>query len=417
MENNSVATCLFLEALDFTLTSSEVVNIVVVSVLTLILAVIATVSNSMALYVFYKTSRLRTLSNTFLISLCITDLLTGVMVQPFFVLRHLHELNPIYDSCTIRLIYVFFASLCAGASLLTLGLVTIDRYVAITMPYRYLHIASCKLYVKLTFMIWLFWTMFVLLPFIKVLSTMQYNMGLSVIYLLVILLVFVSYWRIYHIVVEQRRKIAAVTFLTIQPTVIREGAGSILVARKSMDIERLAPGHRTNVKEAEPFEFSSFTTGNHGEKIFKDARKSESENNLQIMAREGCCDEDHCSTNLQTESRKDAAILQMSSSSPPKMNYLSKVCRRKTTQRLRNFINEQRQTNTFAIIIATLILCYLLQIVLLQIRANYGDSRGLLNADAWADLLVFLNSCLNPLIYCHRNRDMQLAFKSLFKKP
>ena len=416
MENSSVANCLFLKTLDFTLNSSEVVNIVVVSVLTLILAVIATVSNSVALYVFYKTSRLRTLSNTFLISLCLTDLLTGIIVQPFFVLRHLHELNPKYDSCTIRLIYVFFASLCAGASLLTLGLVTIDRYVAITMPYRYLHIASCRLYVKLTFMIWLFWMIFVLLPFVRVLSTMQYNMALSIIYLLVIFLVFVSYWRIYQIVVEQRRKIAAVTFLTIQQTVARDSAGNILVACKSMDIEQMSPGHRASVKESEPFECSSFATGSHGEKILKDGRKSESENHMHMMANEGCCDEDHYSANLQTESKKDAVILQVFPSSLPKMNGLLKVCLRKTTQRLRNFTNEQRQTNTFAIIIATLISCYMLQIVLLQIRANYGDSRGLLNIDTWADLLVFLNSSLNPLIYCHRNKDMQLAFKNLFRK-
>lgn len=108
MTNGSMASCLFLTSLDSEMTFSETINTIVVSIITSVLAITATVSNSLALYVFYRIERLRTLSNMLLMSLCITDLLTGVMVQPFFVARRLHELNSQNNICTIRLIYVFF---------------------------------------------------------------------------------------------------------------------------------------------------------------------------------------------------------------------------------------------------------------------------------------------------------------------
>ena len=415
MRNGSEAKCLFLLSLDSKLTHSELVNTVVVSVVTSILAITATLSNSVALYVFYRIRRLRTLSNMLLMSLCVTDLLTGVVVQPFFVVRRMHELNAQNSICTIRLIYVFFASLCAGASLLTLGLVTVDRCAAIAMPYRYLHIANYKLYMKLTTFVWLSWIIFVSLPFVNVLSTIQYNIGLSAIYLLVILLVLASYWRIYRIVIEQRRKIATVSGLT-NPAITRDETSVVVGTLQNISIQERSSICTSRASATKPGARNVSNLEVNSEEGLKIDNRPKTSVRLQVEKYEENWN-DSGSANLQMESMEDPTVL-WTCSPFPEASRLStaKGRRKKTTQRLRRFTTEQRQANTIAIVVVTLILCYLPQIVLLTIRASYGDNRDLLNIDAWADLLVFLNSSLNPLIYCHRNKDIRLALKSIFKR-
>lgn len=420
MVNSSDDSCLFLSSIESTLNYSETVNTYVVSVITSILAVSATLSNVLALYVFYKIARLRTLSNVLLMSLCITDVLTGIIVQPFFVIRRLHELNPQNDICTIRLIYVFFASLCAGASILTVGLVTIDRFVAITMPYRYLSFASAKLYITVTALIWMAWIIFVSLPFINALTTSQYNYGISTIYLIVIMTVIVSYLRIYRIVIEQRRKIAVASEVSERMTV-KEVSSNVDVLRneglkETSFFECTNQAKVTNsfpVKCAEEkirSDTEIFGNNNGGNK--QQSMKIEKISSLEDTKSGGlyCKTRESGASSRKNSSRKSSSLVVVEDMS------VSYRGRKKMAQRWRRFKSEQRQANTIAIIIVTLMLCYLPQITLLTIRATYGDSRELLNIDAWADLFVFLNSSLNPLIYCLRNKEIRSALKSLFKR-
>lgn len=94
----------------------------------------------------------------------------------------------------------------------------------------------------------------------------------------------------------------------------------------------------------------------------------------------------------------------------------TKSSRRRIMHKLRMFTKERKRANTIAVVILTVFICYLPQITLLIIRAIYGDNRLLLLLDAWADLLVYINSSLNPLIYCVRNREIRTALKEIFKK-
>lgn len=71
---------------------------------------------------------------------------------------------------------------------------------------------------------------------------------------------------------------------------------------------------------------------------------------------------------------------------------------------------ETKLAKTMAYIFGALLICYTPGMVILLIRTIKGDSPQLLYIFyPWAENLIFLNSSLNPMIYCWRNREIRRA--------
>lgn len=101
-------------------------------------------------------------TNFFVISLAISDLLVAILVMPWKAATEIMGFWPFGTFCNI---WVAFDIMCSTASILNLCVISVDRYWAISSPFRY----ERKMTHKVAFiMIGVAWTLSVLISFIPV---------------------------------------------------------------------------------------------------------------------------------------------------------------------------------------------------------------------------------------------------------
>ena len=114
-----------------------------------ILNVAAVSGNTLVIYLIATDRRLQTQVNLFIISLAIAEFCFGLTYFPtFFTCKF-------YLPCDRELREIFSAYF-AFASLTNLCVMTVDRYVAIVMPFKYVYIMTSLCIVTMVILSWLF---------------------------------------------------------------------------------------------------------------------------------------------------------------------------------------------------------------------------------------------------------------------
>lgn len=199
--------CVFLKVLRLhNITTGITATAIASSVLNGLTAIIAVAGNSLMLYVFYSCKKLQTPSNLLLASLCITDLITGSIVQPLTIARRLIEATGAHN-CVIRAVCAFHAFLCIGVSIQSIAVVSIDRCLAIKMPFQYANIASARRYLWVVGIYWLVWTSIATFPFLAVLDASQFFIVIATLICINIGIVLACYGQIFIVVLSHRKRI------------------------------------------------------------------------------------------------------------------------------------------------------------------------------------------------------------------
>lgn len=155
----------------------------IVDTVPVVLAVLIIAANGIGILLFIRNRRLRNTTNTFLVSLAISDLTTGLFAIPFYLVCSATQST----LCTTALLFWRFTT---TSTVLHLLVVTLDRYVAIVHAIRYHTIVTRSRASLAIFIIWALSLFVSLIQLSLPLVNHAEDDNTTVIYLLATLVVF-----------------------------------------------------------------------------------------------------------------------------------------------------------------------------------------------------------------------------------
>ncbi|XP_020910279.1 D(5)-like dopamine receptor [Exaiptasia diaphana] len=126
-------------------------------IVVIIIGCVTTFGNWLVIYVILTRRRLQTIANWYILSLAISDLLIGVFVVPSAVAHEMVTIPhfPIWVMFYNSLFYVSVGNLCV---------MTLDRYIAVTQPFRYFTVMTNRRVILSVALAWLVPSLIGLLP-------------------------------------------------------------------------------------------------------------------------------------------------------------------------------------------------------------------------------------------------------------
>lgn len=191
--------------------------------------------NFMVCLIVYLHRRLRTVTNYFIVSLAVSDLLISVLSVPFRIHQTLH--NGVFClSSELCWTWIITDLICACASICNLAAISVDRYIAIVHPFRYHSVMTTTTGWVIIAIVWIYsaiwaalssfnWTAFGEQHFFtnytcKKTDKIFYTVATTMDFYVPLLIVLVMYGLVFRVAMNQARAVAS-----LQPTSNRDGRG------------------------------------------------------------------------------------------------------------------------------------------------------------------------------------------------
>ena len=177
---------------------------VVLIIFNVLIGVLATLCNSLAFYVFMSSHTLLTRSNSYLISMMMTDFLVGTVLEPLFIAQLASTETA--RSCHLNDTSRFITAILTGVTMGTIALISYDRFILLSKAVRYnLYIGN----VKVAVLIALSWFLPFAITFCKYLDDEElvYCVVVFVYATIMVIITIISYYKIISTIRKKRKQI------------------------------------------------------------------------------------------------------------------------------------------------------------------------------------------------------------------
>ena len=177
--------------------------------------------NSLTIHAIRKTLSLPQPLKALLLSLAVSDLAVGLVVQPFYIANMVIQIKNPSPSNFISYWYFFFTNTLSWTSFFTIVAISVDRLLAIQLHLRYQALVTHKRIVAVVISIWVF---SVILSFILAFSLIPINEITRVVLAVVMGLCFICTATVYcKIYITVRRHINQINVLQVPQQETRNG--------------------------------------------------------------------------------------------------------------------------------------------------------------------------------------------------
>ncbi|XP_078368331.1 melanocyte-stimulating hormone receptor-like [Oculina patagonica] len=219
----SLLTCSFL-SLNLEQTKYTFIASITTCILNAVFSMLTASGNFIILNVIWKKQELHSPSFFLLFCLAASDLIVGLICQPFFVAYKIAELVDNFSAyCVFKMIQNISGWTTSGVSLLTLGLVSVDRLLALTLHLRYNMVVTVPRVFQTALCLWIFAITVVMSKFWMT----NWIILPVVLFILTFLVTTVSTLKIFQIVRRHQRQISQ------QQQSVQFNAVNVIKCRKS----------------------------------------------------------------------------------------------------------------------------------------------------------------------------------------
>ncbi|XP_067087880.1 muscarinic acetylcholine receptor M1-like [Osmerus mordax] len=414
----------------------EVWEVLVIVIITVPLSLVTILGNLLVLISFRVNSQLRTVSNYFLLSLAVADLILGAVsmnLYAAYIIMGRWALGSV--ACDLWLAVDYVAS---NASVMNLLVISFDRFYSVTRPLTYRvkrttqrAVAAIVLAWAVSFVLWgpaiLFWPHVVgraselqdscSIPFMDD-AVLTFGTAIAAFYLPVTIMV-ILYWKIYW-EIEQRSQGREGLLGSVSSAGGPQGSGGRSVysssTKSSSSSAREGPGGKDPCREASQGRGSAKpslppTTGSNGEGCAGSRGAEGGRGSTASLS----SDEEEAPDTAPPPGDPPALRVEDLRGRQPSLRGSSLSESRRTRQpkarRRRNrMITEKKAARTLSAILLAFILTWSPYNIMVLASFSYCVPEKLWQLGYW---LCYINSTVNPICYALCNKHFRVTFKSL----